>query len=241
MKLNLTVAPQTIFKLLFWFSVFLFAASILCGLVTIYINGDDYWIYTRIFDFNVKNNLPHAYKSLLLLIAALVIAWIAHERKLAGGAYLGRWKALGWIFLWMSIDEGVQIHQQLVAPLVVVALRTGTAAAANSKLAWLIPYGILTAIFAVAYLPFLRHLPAKIRKLVAAGGVVYVAGVAVIEVFEHLYAKAYGDGDFIYLVLSNAGEWFQMVGTTLFTYALLLFIAANVEDTTVRLKRADLP
>lgn len=77
MKLRLAVSTRTVTRFFVVLSVLLLLASIAVNCWTLYGNGDDYWFVVRIFDFDVKNNLPHAYKAILLLLSSLVLFWIA--------------------------------------------------------------------------------------------------------------------------------------------------------------------
>jgi hypothetical protein len=235
MKLDMVFPIGEKMRRLWWLSIFLLAASVAVSFWGLLGNGDDYWFLTRIFDFDVKNNLPHAYKSLLLLAAAGVIFWIVRERNIAGGNFLGRWRALGWIFLFLAVDEEIQIHQQFVAPLVARIMGVDVDTAPNAKVYWIAPYLGFALIFAAAYLPFLKHLPKEICRGFVVAGVVYVSGAAVVEEIAHLYAKHYSDTSVPYLLMTNFSEWLQMAGSILFVRALLQFQAANAPESALKL------
>jgi hypothetical protein len=228
-KLALELSPQKFIRTLYFISLALLSASLAVSFWALFGNGDRYWFLTHNFDFDVKNNLPHVFKSLLLVFCSGAIFLNARQQAQSGGTFLKRWWALGWIFLWLALDEEIQIHQQVVSPLIASSLGV-QGEKAEAKVFWIVPYLIFTAGFCVAYLGFWWRLPPRVRMLFAVGGVVYVGGAAIVEELAHLYSKHYGDTNVPYLLMTNFSEWMQMIGSIVFLQALLLFRSMHTNE-----------
>ena len=236
MKLTFDSAPATVIRNLFIVACVFLAASLAVSFWGLFGNGDDYWFFTHYFDFDVKNNLPHVFKSLLLAGCSGVIFLNARAPAQSGGAFVKRWRALGWIFLALAVDEEVQIHQQFISPLIARVLGVDVDHTADAKVFWIIPYLIFTVAFCVAYLGFWWKLPPRVRLGFALAGVVYVGGAAIVEELAHHYAKTHDDTNVPYLLMTNVSEWMQMVGSILFLRALFAHLTAQK---TLRVELAD--
>ncbi len=223
MKIGLELNPEKIIRRLFYVSLFFLAASLAVSVWSFYGAGDDWWFLTHNFDFDEKNNLPHAFKSLLLAGCGAAIFLNARAVAESGGAFLKRWRVLGWIFLALAVDEEVQIHQKTVSLLVARILGADVDHAPDAKIFWILPYLIFTAGFCVAYLGFWWKLPLRVRLRFAGAGIIYVGGAAVVEEIAHKYANHFGDHNIPYLLMTNFSEFMQMIGSILFIQALLLF------------------
>ncbi|MFM2083111.1 MAG: hypothetical protein RL380_1802 [Verrucomicrobiota bacterium] len=207
---------------LFLVAGFFLVASLAVSFWGLFGHSDNFWFFTHNFDFDEKNNLPHAYKSLLLALCSGAIFLNARAPAQSGGTFRKRWWALGWIFLALAVDEEVQIHQKTVALMIAQFQATEVDTLPNARVFWLIPYLIFTVGFCAVYAGFWWRLPPRVRTLFAVAGVVYVGGAAFVEEFAHHYAKSHGDTNVPYLLLTNVSEWMQMVGSILFLRALLL-------------------
>jgi hypothetical protein len=223
MKIGLELNPPKLIRWLFRASLLFLAASLAVDFWTLFGDADKFWFLTRQFDFDVKNNLPHAFKTLLLLLCAGAIFLNAHNEAQSGGAFLQRWRLLGWIFLALAVDEEVQLHQQFVSPLLALLRGVDLDGTVDARIYWIVPYLILTAIFCAAYLGFWWRLPPRVRRWFALAGVVYVSGAAGVEEIAHKCAAHFGDHNVPYLLLTNFSEFMQMLGSIFFIRALHLF------------------
>ena len=234
MKLEFDFSPQKFLRTLFIFSLLFLAASLAVSFWGLFGHSDNYWFFTHNFDFDEKNNLPHAFKSVLLALGSGAIFLNARAQSQSGGAFRKRWWALGWIFLALAIDEEVQIHQKTVSLMIAQFKGVDIDHAPDAKVLWVVPYLIFAAGFCVAYLGFWWKLPPRVRTLFAVAGVIYVGGAAFMEEIAHKYVKLHPDPDVVYLLLTNVSEWMQMVGSILFLRALLLNLMATTEGLAVR-------
>lgn len=126
------------------------------------------------------------------------------------------------IFLYISIDEAVVIHEMLNEP-----LRDALELSGAFYWGWVIPATIFVAVFGLAYLGFLLHLGRRIRFLFVLSGAIYVFGALGTEFPLAYWYEEHGSRNFTYGLLSLAQEGLEMLGVTLFCSALLSYLAAH--------------
>ena len=145
-------------------------------------------------------------------------------RKRAQERFVIQWFVLGAIFFFLGFDEAFAIHEELNAP-----LRSALGLGGHQLVpdytslfyyAWVIPYGILTLIVGLIYLPFLYNLPSRTRNLFFLAGAMYVTGALVLELVEGLI-QSVGAPRPIYVLLYVIEETLEMGGIILFINALL--------------------
>jgi hypothetical protein len=132
------------------------------------------------------------------------------------------WKAMALIFLFLSVDEAVSIHEKISLLLKEVFHLSN----AVKTRAWVVPYGIAASIFAVLTLPPLFRLPANTRYGLVVAGSVYVTGAIGFEIVEAIAAE-YGTGAWMSKRLTNSlcvlcEESLEMLGIALALRTCLL-------------------
>lgn len=151
--------------------------------------------------------------AILLLGCALLllaISAVTRERD------RGRWRILGWLFVFLSLDETISIHERAGDQ---VSDRIATSG--FLLWAWVIPYGILTLVIAVSYVPFLWRLPAETRWRVVLAGALYVGGALGMEMSEARIVDQGGGGTLAVAILAVVEEGLELAGAALF-FAVLL-------------------
>ena len=225
MRIEFDLPLPKFFRVLYFTSFGFLAASLAVSFWCLFGAGDDWWFVAHNFDFDEKNNLPHAFKSLLLVFCSVAIFLNARAQAAVQGDFLKHWRVLGWIFLALAVDEEVQIHQKTVALCVAQFLHLDENNTPNSKLLWVVPYLFFAACFCLAYVKFWWKLPSQVRARFAIAGIVYVGGAAFVEEIAHKCAIYWGNANVPYLFLTNFSEFMQMIGSILFLQALALFYA----------------
>ena len=183
-------------------------------------------IIYHMFDFDMERNFPTLYSSLTLFISSLLLLIIAMKHKSMGSDYLG-WFGLMLIFFYIGFDEIAMIHEK-VSPLMREELNTTGAL----HFAWIIPYGVLTAIIAVLYIRFLLRLPKKIMILFIMSGAIFVSGAIGFEMLEGIVHE----DKLLYSVFYTVEEFLEMFGVALFIYALLSYISDQFDYLTVTVR-----
>jgi hypothetical protein len=175
----------------------------------------------RIFSLSRESNVPTWYSSSLLLACSFLLALIAATKRREGARYVRHWVGLAVIFLYISMDEASQIHELLNNLWDLPGI---------FYFPWVIPAGILVALFAITYLPFLFHLPPKTRLKVASAGVIYVGGALGVELILGYWSDVHGTDNFGYSLIDWVEELMEMLGASLFCSALLDYLGTGAKD-----------
>lgn len=183
-----------------------------------------------LLSLSVEGNLPTWYSSLLLAGCGLLLLIIGAGVRQAGGGFVRRWLLLGVIFLYMSLDEAVELHEHL-----------GELVTLHGVLyfSWVVPAGLFVLALGLAYLPFLKHLPAHTRRRFLLAGTIYVGGALVLELPLGYWAERAGRDNLIYGLLDWVEESMEIGGLSLFLIALLGYLRERLGE--LRLAAAEGP
>jgi hypothetical protein len=200
------------------------AALVVLGTIVLvpkYLFGHDYVFgFVPKFDLDGEINVPTWFSSTLLLLAGLLLLYIAAASRRDRDRWARHWLFLGWVFLLLSADETSGLHGLLSGP-----LRSALRLSGALYHAWVLPVGAAVAMMGFAYLRFVSSLPEPTRRLFIVSGVVYIVGAIGFELPEGMYRTAVGENVTIaYGFLTVLEETFEMAGVVLFIYALLRFI-----------------
>ncbi len=184
-------------------------------------------------------SIPSWYSAILLLFASALVATIAFAKRFSGDSrYIGRWAVLAVIFLYLSNDEMLRLHERMSGTLLQPALDSlGFEPTGVLSYPWIIVYAPLVAVFALAYLKFWLDLPSRIRFLFFAAGAIFVGGAIGAEMFNAWYDHTFGAGT-IAGAMTHLEELMEMLGVVVFVYALMSYIGShlNLEEMRIRFK-----
>lgn len=171
-----------------------------------------------------RNNLPTWYQSSSLLVCSLILFVIGHVRHAIKDRDAKFWWFLSFLFLFLSLDEAVSIHEQMTLP-----LRNAFNLEGIFFLSWVIPAVFALAILGAVYAGFLTRLPSRTRNLMIAAGALFVIGAVGIEMIGANYMFMLNDPpdidrDFGYALITTTEEFFEMSGIVLFIYGLLSYL-----------------
>ncbi len=210
----LALAGVTTFLTLVSFVGYLFEASL----------GE----FVKLISVGSDTSLPAWYSSLALLLCCMLLAVIAVARRRTGGRFALRWAGLSLIFLYLSADEMLRLHERASDKVVQPAFRyLGVQAEGLLNYPWIALYAPLVLVFAFAYFGFWIALPAKTRFLFLAAAALFVGGGIGVEAFNALYDDLYGHEDLVAEAMTHLEELFEMMGVVVFVYALLSYAAAD--------------
>ncbi|HEX6387608.1 MAG TPA: hypothetical protein VF177_23310 [Anaerolineae bacterium] len=173
-----------------------------------------------LFSVNAEETIPTWYATLLLFVAAMLLAFIAAVKSRNKDPYFRHWLGLAIIFLYLSMDEGAVIHEILSDSLQARFNTTGYLA-----FAWVIVFVPLAILITLFYLRFLFHLPSRTRNLIMVAGLLYVGGAVLVEVLSANRWYLDGGVSFPYLAIATVEELFEMLGVVVFIFALLSYAA----------------
>jgi hypothetical protein len=197
------------------------ALLILCGVISVLGLGAELlhhkapqiqWVILPFLSLSVEGNLPTWYSSALLLGCGLLLLLNAAGVRQSGAPFFLRWVLLGAIFVFMSLDEAVELHENL-----------GRFVDLHGVLhfSWVIPAGLIVLCLGLAYLPFLRHLPAPTARRFIVAGILYVGGALFLELPLGWWTERAGEHSLGYALIDWVEETLEMLGATLFLLALL--------------------
>jgi hypothetical protein len=177
------------------------------------------------------------------LFCSILLAVIAAAAKNAGERGYLYWAGLSAIFLYLSADEGAEIHERFL-PLGRLMLNTiGLSPTGALARAWVVPAVLVTLIFVLVYLRFLFGLQSRTRRLFFAAGIIFLGGAVGVEMLTGLYLNTYGGAQSVALLqsairimLPHMEELLEMLGVVLLAYALMSYISARVEEVRVHIK-----
>lgn len=192
--------------------------------------GDDglhhYHLRTIIeqFDLDGENNLPNYYQSVSMLFCAWLLLVISDMKKKIKDRYLGHWRFLAVVFLFLSMDESAQLHEMIIEP-----LRDALHTSGAFYFAWVIPGLIFVTIMGLAYLPFVWKLPSRTKWLFILAGMIYLNGALGLEMVGGYLMKIYGKDSSQYVIETIAEESLEMLGILIFINALMGYLNGFVE------------
>lgn len=129
------------------------------------------------------------------------------------------WFTLACIFLFISIDEGSEIHEYMTEP-----MRSAFDISGGLLwFAWLIPGALALAIFGLVFFRWWHRLPAWPRALMAIGGITFVMGAVGFEMVGGAHKADHGE-DFGYFLIAAFEEGLEMIGATTFVLSLFTLV-----------------
>ncbi|PCJ94921.1 MAG: hypothetical protein COA50_11100 [Flavobacteriaceae bacterium] len=184
----------------------------------------------KLFDFNLETNLPTYFSSLVLLINGFLLMIIGSAHKKTNKKFY-YWYGLAVVFCFLSLDEMVQIHEQLNAPMGAILKTKGIL-----YFSWFIPYIIIMIIMGIAYFKFMMRLPKDVLKLFILAGVLFVSGAVGMEALSGMHAEIHGFDNITYYIMYTIEELLEMSGAIVFLYALLHYITKEFKNFEVMFK-----
>jgi hypothetical protein len=190
-----------------------------------------------VFDVTTEATVPSWYSAALLLAVAAVCGVLAVVSTATDGAEGRRWGVLGLVFVAMSLDETVALHERLGSG---VTDTLGVEATGALRHPWVVAGAVLAAALAVVTVRAIGTLPWQRCRWAALGLDVYVGGALGLEAASGAVLDAAGDG-LGYAAVSWAEEAAEMVGALISCCALLSALDVRVHDGTLRVALADTP
>lgn len=216
--MNLKIYPLSTLKVLCTCIFILLISNLVAVGVQLNSENTDYKNFAHLFNFNGELNIPSVFSTLMLLACAVLLFYMYRTTK-NKRSYRFRWLVLSLIFFFLAIDEFFSIHERLMFLLRDYYNLTGI-----FYYAWIIPYGIAVILLAILYVPFVFKLPHRIKILFLASAAIYISGAIGFEILGGQQEEIHGVANYRYALFYTLEELFEMVGTTIFIYALLSYI-----------------
>ena len=170
--------------------------------------------------FGGPRALVHLWMALLLFNCAALVGVLTYLRDRRGLAS-GYWAGLIVLFVFLGIDEGIALHDVLTLP-----VRAAFSHVDLLHAGWVLPYGIVLALVALAYLPFLWTLTLRSATWLALAAALYYVGLIGCGALAGRALLAAGDRwSFAYALYITLGEFLKLAGLATLIYALLDYVA----------------
>lgn len=216
--MTLTIKPKKIAFVLGVAICLLILAGILGSIARYQFGVTDSYI-VNLFNLDNEKNVPTYFATFLLLTCAVLLFIIGYARKKQAVRDYWQWMGLGAVFIFLSMDEFIEIHE-----VIGTAIQNRYQPTGVFYFAWIIPYAVLAVGMALAYLPFLFRLPATFKKLFILAGFLYVMGALGLEAVASYFNYEIGERGLYFVFLTTIEESMEMFGLLLFIYALLHYM-----------------
>lgn len=223
MRFNAPLRPRRVGLALGALAAYLAVQNLITEyLVTEVLNQEAYPVAAELLDLfsvNTEESLPTWYASLLLLIAAVLLFLISRAKR-RSGERAALWTGLAGIFLYLSLDEGIVIHEIAASWAREAFNPTGFL-----TFGWQLVFGPLLVLFALVYFRFWLRLPPRTRLGFAAAGILYVGGAFFIEGISAALWESASGVSYPYLVVATVEEFCEMLGAVVLIAVLLDYMA----------------
>lgn len=180
--------------------------------------------FLLLFDLGEDSSVPTYFSSLLLLSCALLLAWTAHLKRVAGEAKWFVWSALAALFVLLSLDEVAMIHER--GGMILMTLYPSVNQLGGMlHYKWILIGLPATAILAILLIPWFFGLSRRLQLLFALSAAIFVGGAVGVEMINASVHDTVGAHTAAYVLGTALEESMEMLGATLFLYALLDHVA----------------
>jgi hypothetical protein len=164
------------------------------------------------------------YSSMLLAVSAVLLLIIALAKKSQPGGSARHWAFLGAVFVMLSLDEAIGLHELSLKPL-----------SFFGEISPLLTFGWIALaipallVLAFVYLPFVRRLPRSTMLGFVLAGITYVVGVIALGMLGGAIFAGEGDQKtFALALISTAEEGLELLGISVFVMVLIRYVANHL-------------
>ena len=183
---------------------------------------------SRKFLLDAEGTIPAWFSSVMLLVAGGLMLWLSRARPITSDPRLARvnarrWTLMGVIFVLLSMDEAVSLHELLVWP-----IRERLGVGGLLFFAWVIPAIAGLAVLGLFYLTFLLRMPRRLRWGLVIAATLYVGGAVGFEMVSGAIADglAFADERYftnaLYFTMTTIEESLEMLGLVVLIDTLLV-------------------
>ena len=182
----------------------------------------DRWLYIAVFDLDEEESIGTWFSTLLLFGAGLLTILTGRLAASDGGRWAHSWSLLGSGFILLSMDEVAGFHE--------------TVNTLVKSVHWTAFGAMAVFLSAIVFIPFLRSLPARTRRLLLLAGAVYVGGAVGVEAATLYHEQNDLLNTLGYNLWTAVEEFMEMAGVILFIRALLSHIEVELGGAAVWLE-----
>lgn len=232
-KNQIVVSPKSVALLLGTIATLLIFASIISQIILY--STDDTFYFSTTFYVDAEYNIPTLFSTFILFCASLLLALITFFERKQGNVDMRYWAILALGFLYMAVDETIQIHERFGIPF--------RRLLNNEHLGilhhfWIIPGIAIVIILGLFFLRFYLRLPKKTRRNFFISAFLYIGGAIGIENIGGYYTQLYGENTLSYTMIATVEEGLEMAGVIVFIWSLLIYLSEKYGEMRFLLKRS---
>ena len=225
--MDITLDPDRLRRRLFYVIAFIALLGLCAEAAYLEWDGDAAEPFMDTFSLSEERNVPTWFSAMTHVVSGCLLALIAMSVRRKGGPFTAHWAGLSAAFFFISLDESITIHEEMHG----VVDGGGGAFYFN----WIIPASGILLLGGLAYLRFLKHLPARSRRDFMIAGSIFVGGALLMEIPLGLWTDANGSSNMGYVLIDAVEETMEMVGSALFIVALIRHLGGPSGTVNVRL------
>ena len=208
--LRVVVPRSTVLRRLIPLMVVIGVASMIGQLVRLWRSPDGaVGFLITMADVDAERTYPTWFQVVVLGLASAALWTVAKQVRMHGLPGHVAWRLLAAVFLYLSADEGLRLHDRARGPL--SRLNLGGVL----YFSWVLVAVPLLVVLGVVLLPWLRALPRPTLTRFMIAGAVYVGGAVGLEMIGGALYES-GSGDSLpYVLGATLEETMEMVGVAL--------------------------
>lgn len=222
------IAPISVLKWLMVIIALLGLAHMLAMPVHVHGMKASEGVYVRVarfFMLQSERSIPTWYSIALITFNIVLLSVNATVCRQTRSGPVLPWVALVGLFVFLSIDEMLSLHER-IGSAIGTRFHIGGDGAGFLTFPWVIAGVIFTVAVGVSFIGFLRSLPPRTARLFLLAGGIYVGGALVMEIVEAGTVSEAGMGALYYIEVLIE-ETMEMAGQALFAFALLDLLARS--------------
>lgn len=234
-ELKVRLSPKSTIRFLLFVVLSLVLANIL-GQFSVYFLPDYplKYVFASLFNLEGELTIPALYSASALLLCSIFLAIIAYAKKLAGERYVRYWGALSIIFLCLSFDEVLGLHELMTSSLTSALHFKGFL-----YQGWVILGAVFVLICLLAFASLLTTIPAQTRRLFLIAGTLFVGGAIGMKPVEGYYTNLLAlhsqQPNMTYAIIMTIEELLEMLAIIVFIYALLSYISSYMKGVSIQI------
>lgn len=185
---------------------------------------------TYLFSLGLECNIPTYFISSLSFISSLlllIITLFEHNRK---ESYVVKWAILAVGFLFISIDEIVQLHERLIDPVSRLLNREDLGI---FTFGWVIPGIAIVVLLALYFYKFIMTFRMALRLNFLWSALMFLSGAIGFELISGGYYSVHGSENLTYRMMQNVEESLEMAGLILFIWSLMLYMSERYKSLSI--------
>ncbi len=232
--MTLYLPARSFVKFLYWLAASLVFAHVISLVLINQSTNQITELLIEKFSLEEEGNFPSYFSAFILFVSAGLFFIIGKAAQLKRDISWKHWFGLALIFVFLSLDEAVQIHEKLDTDLIWASIDT------SGLLAWpwVILYGGLATIVLAVYFKFWLRLAPRFRTAFAIAAAVYVLSALGFEMFEALEYTTNGGITTKYIVLTSLEETFEIAAIIYLISTNFSYIAATYPDLGISFSKA---